>query len=293
MQTLNSLAKAAYTASVTTSDAESAEMEARAAEEFLSVARRCARDVLGEAADVLPWRYTPWAESAEGTEEAIADLAPGRAHSFALHYICTDSSVVFGLAATCVGCGCRTITPVSSLQHLGQLLDEADGQDEQHHDDGATDKPGPLAGIDGLTSAAEQVAQLVRRLVARHPEAGLRVDFASAYGHHAPGGVRGGAGGGSLRLSAKSAETVLDIVQTLDDQAGVKTSTEDSGAWVSRWVTASYSSGEFEVQISGHTRLSDEETAAWRAERHQADTDVTETASSELTPAVDETGGER
>ncbi|MFF6985646.1 hypothetical protein [Streptomyces sp. NPDC010273] len=262
-QTLNALARAAYADSAARVDTESAENEAAAAEAFLAVARRCANDVLGEASEVLPWRYTPWAESAEGTEEAVAALAPGRAHSFALHYTCTEDSVVFALAATCVGCGCRTLTPVISLQHLGQLLEEADAQDEQHQADERPDDPGPLASVDALRSAAEHVAGFLQRMVARHPEAGLSVEFASAYGHHT------GGRSGSLRLAARSADAVIEIAQSQGDAFAVTEQIEDRGPHVSRWVTAAYSTDDIELQVSGYSYLSDEDAATWRASQPQ------------------------
>ncbi|MER7930526.1 hypothetical protein ABTY96_46710 [Streptomyces sp. NPDC096057] len=272
-QTLNTLARAAYTASAAKADSDSAADEAAAGREFLDIARRCAKDVLGEAANDLPWRYTPWAQSPEGSEEAVAVLEPGRAHSFALHYIRTDDSVTFALAASCVGCGCRTLTPVISLQHLGQLLEEADGQDQHRDDDSAAEEPGPLATADRLESAAGWVSALLRQIVARHPEAGLTTEFASIYGHHV------GTPGGSLRLGAATAEAVMEIAPALGAEAVVTVSDGGHGAYVFRWARVSYDVGDFEVQISGSTRLSDEEEAAWRA---------THTG----TPGAAETGGE-
>lgn len=286
-QSLNSIAKAAYTDSAAKVDTESAENEATAAAEFLDIARRCAKDVLGEAADGLPWRYTPWADAAADTEEAIAALAPGRAHNFALHYVRTEDTTTFALAAACVSCGCRTVTPVASLQHLGQLLEEADGQDVWHGDDDTVTDEGPLAPVERLESKAALVAGLLRRMLARHPEAGLSVEFASAYGHHA------GVGAGILRLAAENAEAVMDVVQVLGDEAVVTISDGGHGAYAYRWARVSLRLDDVEVEISGATLLSEEETAAWRAEQHQADTNAPEIEDSELTPAVAETGGDR
>ncbi|MFJ3794986.1 DUF6195 family protein [Streptomyces sp. NPDC090088] len=264
-QSLNTAAKDAYTSQAADDNAQNAENEAKAAEEFLTAARRCAREVLGEAADELAWEYTPWDRAPKDTEEALASLDPGRFHSFALRYTCAAEpvDVQFALMATCVSCGCRQFTRVTSLAQLGQLLAEADQLAAQHQDDEpAREVAEPLACLAGLPDRATLMTQVATRLLALHSDAGLRVDLASLYGH-ADRDISG-----ELHLKATSAEAAARTARALGVEAEVRVF-GDAHSYVMRRANATTTVDGISIQLSGYTRLPDDEAAAWLAEQEQ------------------------
>ncbi|MEU9245822.1 DUF6195 family protein [Streptomyces sp. NPDC048385] len=262
-QSLNAAAKDAYTSQAADTDAQSAENEAKAAEEFLGLARRYASSILGEAADDLTWEYTPWDRAPEDTEEAFASLDPGRFHSFALRYTCTTEpiEVEFALVATCVSCGCRKFSRVTSLAQLGQLLEEADQPPAQHQGDGpAREVAEPLACLAGLPDRVTLMTQVAARLLVLHGDAGLRVDLASLYAHG------DGDTTSELHLKATSAESAARAARALGAEAEVKVS-GDVHSYVMRRSNATATVDGITVQLSGYTRLPDDEAAAWLAEQ--------------------------
>ncbi|MEU1276503.1 DUF6195 family protein [Streptomyces sp. NPDC005799] len=263
---LNDIAKAAYADQASVDAEQQAAHESEAAEEFLAAARHVARNVLGEAAEVLPWQYTPWAQAAKDTEEATAALAPGLHHTLALRYAYTqdDERAQFGLVQTCVSCGCRIVTEVTSLHHLGKLLDEADGPGQAHADGrNGAEGDGPFGCADSLLEQATSLVQLVRRLVARHPQAGVAVDMASLLSHSS------GSTTGRLRLETTTAEAAAEVAASL----GMDVTTEvtgASGSYVFRRTRGLCTVDGIEVQIEGYTQLPDDEAAAWRSQQDQA-----------------------
>ncbi|MEU9149163.1 DUF6195 family protein [Streptomyces sp. NPDC048417] len=263
-QSLIAAARAAYTGRTVESDAQRAENEAKAASEFIADAHRCARDILGEAADVLSWDYTPWDRSPKDTEEATAVLDPGHHHSFALRYsrMTEPTEVAFALLATCVTCGCHTVNEVSSLAHLGQLLEMADQSDAQHQEQ-AQGVAEPLECLADLPGRASLLKQVAARLTALYPKASLRIDTAVIWTH------ADGDGSSELHLRATSAESAAKVAQSLGAASVTKT-TGDANSYVMRRTNATATVDGITVQLAGYTRLSDDETAAWLAEQQPA-----------------------
>ncbi|WP_217545611.1 hypothetical protein, partial [Streptomyces sp. GbtcB6] len=219
-----------------------------------------------QAADELDREYTPWGRAPADTKEAFAALAPGRYHSFALRYSCIADPVEVGfdLVASCVSCGCLTFTRVNSLVHLGQLLEEADRQEEQHHDNRddreASDPVGDLADLPDRTRLMTEV---LTRLLVLHNDAGLRAEHAVVIGY------RDGNCSFELHLKAASAEAAVKVAEALGADP-VVTVVGDTVMYVSRRAMATATVDGITVQLSGYTRLPDDEAAAWLAEQNQA-----------------------
>ncbi|MER7971118.1 DUF6195 family protein [Streptomyces sp. NPDC096080] len=281
MTTLNEIARAAATtAAADDADQRSAD-QARSRTDFLGIAHVTAENILGtDAAALLTWQYTPWDETPEDVEEAIADLAPGRLHDFALRYSYTahhtgDGDERLELRATCTGCGCITLTTVTGLVQLGRLLADDDAHTEQTGSNGSAgeDDVDPLRGITALQTVTDQLAQFVRCQAVRHPKVALTVDRA---------GVRffgSGPVGGEAHLSASSAEAVAEIAAALGTTADVRI--VGGGAhmpvpYAFRQASADLTHGDIEVHLSGITHLTDDEAAAWLAEQNQPTSETTD-----------------
>lgn len=258
------LARAAYAARTIVDAEQLAEREGKAAEEFLTVARSTARDVLGEPADDLPWRYTPWAQAPEDTEEATAALPPGIRHRFALRYAHTvegDSSTRVGLALvqTCNSCGCTKTRDVTSLEHLGQLIDQAESVSHTTSDAQDSGESQPLKAIAMLHTLAGRIGELAHRLT----DAGLTVDMASIYSSST------GSTTSKLRADSDTAEAVIDAAATLGLEVKVDVHVTAGGTYVFRRADASGIFDGIAVDIIGHTQLPAEEADAWRAQQNQ------------------------
>lgn len=257
------LARAAYAARSIVDAEELADRESKAAEEFLTSARRTARDVLGEPADDLPWRYTPWVQAREDTEEATAVLPPGIRHQFALRYahiMQSDAStcVELALVQTCNSCGCSEACEVTSLEHLGQLLEQADGIGQPHGDTHEVGESQPLTAIAALQDLTTRISELAHRLA----EAGLTVDTASVFS------TSSGATTCKMRAEADTAEAVVTTATSVGLDVDVDIHAT-AGTYVFRRARASGDVGGVELQLSGYTQLPVDEAAAWQAQQNQ------------------------
>lgn len=239
--------------------------EARA--EFLRMARSCASSTLAADAGKLDWQYTPADGLPEDAEEARALLAPGRLEYLRYRIDHAQETVSFALVQPCLACGHDRINDVTSLFHLGQLLDQGD---DQHpavdvREEPADSVSGPLAGIETLKIRAACVARLARRLLAEHPEAGLTVQFASGYGH------QDGGGNSELHLKAASLEAALPVAAALGIELTTQVTSAVSAYRFRRGDGCATVDG-IQVQLAAYTQLTEDEVNAVRTEQDQAAT---------------------
>lgn len=260
------LALTTYTESKAMEAEEAGDRFERERDEFMKRARGCASSTLSEDAGDLDWQYTPAASLPDSVEEARALLAPGRLEylRYRADYADEDNmSVAFELVQPCLACGHDRITEVTGLFHLGQILSQPEDQRPTAGEGEGLAAPGPLAGIDALQARADRVTRLARNLVAEHPDASLTVRFATVVGHQ-DGGNRA-----ELQLRAASVGAAAAVAKALGTELVTQISSTIP-AYVFRRGDVTVTVDGIEVQLSAHTRLTDDEAAAWRAEQPQA-----------------------
>ena len=121
----------------------------------------------------------------------------------------------------------------------------------------------PLAAVVALEAATFRVGQLARRLLAEHAGADLVVPDVYAFAHD----------DGDTRAELKLSSGSVDGARTLARALGIEPETKMSDislAYVFERVWGETVIDGIKVKIGGRRRLSDEETAAWRAEQDQA-----------------------
>ncbi|MBK3572635.1 hypothetical protein JHN63_02105 [Streptomyces sp. MBT65] len=232
--------------------------------DFIELARACAGSTLSKDAGELDWRYTNGLP--ETIQEAHALVAPGRLEYLryrAYYSDKDDTSFAFELVQPCLACGVDRVDAVGNLFRLGQLLSESEDDDHTPADDSDGEAaPAPLAPIDALQVRAARMTRLARRLADEHPDAGLKVRYATVAGFE-------DGGRGELQLRAASAEAAASVATAL----GAEMVTEIRSSippYVFRRGDVTVAVDGIEVQLSGHTQLTDEEAAAWHAEQDQA-----------------------
>lgn len=121
----------------------------------------------------------------------------------------------------------------------------------------------PLAAVVALEAATFRVGQLARRLLAEHADAGLAVPDVYVFAHD------DGDTTAELKLSTGSVDGARTVARALGIEPETKMS-DHSLAFVFERVWGETVIDGIKVKISGRRQLSDEETAAWRAEQGQA-----------------------
>jgi hypothetical protein len=238
-------------------EAETAGEYAEAArKEFLQTARDWASGTLDAAAADLDWQYTPVGDLPERVEEARALLTPGGLAYLRYRADYDEEKFSFDLVQPRQA---DRVSPVTGLFCLGQLLSETDGT-RRAAEGGGEELPGPLAGIEALESQAIRVAQLGRRLLAQHGDAGLTFQLANLFGHS------DGECTAELQLQVSSIEAAQRVAATL----GIELTTQVTSsipAYVFRRADGSTTIDGTEVKLAAYTQLSDDEAQAWRAEQ--------------------------
>lgn len=256
-------AHAAYLAEQAQEKADTAIAEEESQADFLRGAAAHAVELLGSAAEGLPWISTP--ELAPHTYAATAALAPLRAHDVHLNLRLDAYTGVYSLALvrSCRSCTEQLTDQVESLTDLGRLLDDGQPHDEDGGENAADDQePGPLAAVEQAEQRAASVAALVRRLLAQHPDGGLTVDTVAVFGQD------DGAGSAQLRIKANR----LDALRSIAAAMGQKVSTRVTGThpgMVLEHGTVTFTSDDTEVQVRAYTQLPEDEAAAWLAQQNQ------------------------
>ncbi|MDX3170074.1 hypothetical protein PV516_40650 [Streptomyces scabiei] len=232
-------------------------------ERFLQYARSHAAMALSEAAGELVWQYVT-----EGlpdqVEEARAVLAPGRPDylRYRLDHAAESVEVSFDLVQPCFACGTDRVSPVTGLFHLGELL-----HDEPHPDpDPGQPEPGPLAASEALNGRTSDVSRLFRRLMSRHPDAGLTLSSIVCIAYPDTDGST------QLEIQAASADAVREVAASIGAEITSRHSDTPGpyGAVVEHAKAKGRLGADIEVSVRGYTRLTDDEAAAWRAQQGQA-----------------------
>ncbi|WP_143677061.1 hypothetical protein [Streptomyces scabiei] len=231
-------------------------------ERFLQYARSHAAMALSEAAGELVWQYVT-----EGlpdqVEEARAVLAPGRPDylRYRLDHAADSVEVSFDLVQPCFACGTDRVSPVTGLFHLGELLHE-----EPHPDPAGQSEPGPLAASEALNARTSDVSRLFRRLMSRHPDAGLTVSSIVCIAYPDTDGST------QLEIQAASADAVREVAAGIGAEITSRHSDTPGpyGAVVEHAKAKGRLGADIEVSVRGYTRLTDDEAAAWRAQQCQA-----------------------
>jgi hypothetical protein len=256
-----------YTEGTAAKAEREAEHATEAREELLRFARACAGSTLCADAASLDWQCIT-----EGlpdqVEEARAFLVPGRPDYLRYridHEDADNVQVSFDLVRPCLACGHDRIAKVTSLFHLGQLLQ----QDEQHpaaeEDQASTEEPGPLTAVQVLETRAAVMAGLARRLRAEHPDADVTVSHTVLIGH------RDGDATATLNLEAADVNAARAVAAALGTDVTIKT--VEHGAPYPAVLEHAKASATFdgvEVELTAFTKLTDDEAAAWRAQQNQA-----------------------
>lgn len=257
--TLVELALTTYTESKAMEAETAGEYAEAARREFLQAARDCAGRTLDAAAADLDWQYTPASDLPDRVEEARALLAPGGLAYLRYRADYDEEKFSFDLVQPRRA---DRVSPVTGLFNLGQLLSETDGTRPaaEGRDGEMPPPPGPLAGIEALESQAIRVAQLGRRLLAQHGDAGLTFQLASLFGH--PDGECTA----ELQLRAASVEAAQKVATAL----GIELTTQVTSSipdYVFRRADGSTTIDGTEVKLAAYTQLSDDEAQAWHAEQ--------------------------
>jgi hypothetical protein len=121
----------------------------------------------------------------------------------------------------------------------------------------------PLAAVVALEAATFRVGQLARRLLAEHSGAGLVVTDAHVFAHD------DGDTTGELLLFTSDVDGARRVARALGAEPETKMS-DFSRVFVFERVWGETVIDGIKVKITGRRTLSDEETAAWRAEQDQA-----------------------
>ncbi|MCX5601560.1 hypothetical protein OOK29_25760 [Streptomyces phaeochromogenes] len=254
------LATAAFAESSASADIDAAEQAAEAEARFLKYARGCVRKTLDEAAaDLLDWQYIPADRLPDQIEEARALLTPGRLEYLRYRVNHSADAEYLDLVQPCRACDNDGISPVTSLVHLGQLLNE---EDKPHDQDTDAQEPGPLDAVDAAERRAAVVAALALRLLAQHPDADLTVDTVAVFGHD------DGDGSAQLRLKAADLNALRLVAAAMGRNVATKVSGTHPGM-VFEHGDVIFTVDGTEVQLRAHTRLPDDEAAAWLAQQDQ------------------------
>jgi hypothetical protein len=231
--------------------------QARAA--FLDWARRSATANVPEIAGDLTWRYVTKVLP-DQVEEARALLAPGR-----LEYLRyrVDNRVETATLELVQPSAADRVTPVTSLVHLGKLLDEQQPRQTSKGDAGSGgQEPGPYAAVDQAVEHAERVGVLFRWLRDQYPDAGLIADTVSLFGHQT------GEGSADLHLTLGG----LDVLRTVAAALGAEVSVRTSGGsgMVLELGTANCTLRDIDVQLRAVDRMPADRAAAWVEEQDRA-----------------------
>ncbi|MDX3150465.1 hypothetical protein PV413_23860 [Streptomyces scabiei] len=233
-------------------------------ERFLQYARAYAQDILSEAAGELVWQYVTEGLPDE-MEEARAVLASGRPDylRYRVDHSTDSVEVAFDLVQPCFACGTDRVSPVTGLFHLGELLHEEPHPDA---DPAGLSGPGPLAASEALNGRASDVARLFRRLMSRHPDAGLTISSIVCIAYPDTDGCT------QLEINAASADAVREVAAGLGAEitSGYSDTPGPYGAVVEHVKAKGRLGADIEVSVRGYTRLTDDEAAVWRAEQGQA-----------------------
>ncbi|CBG73469.1 hypothetical protein SCAB_64661 [Streptomyces scabiei 87.22] len=233
-------------------------------ERFLQYARSHAAMTLSEAAGELVWQYVT-----EGlpdqVEEARAVLAPGRPDylRYRLDHSVESVEVAFDLVQPCFACGTDRVSPVTGLFHLGELLHQEPHPDP---DPAGQPGPGPLAASEALDARTWDVSRLFRRLMSRHPDAGLTISSIVCIAYAETDGST------QLEIQAASADAVREVAAGIGAEFTSRHSDTPGpyGAVVEHAKAKGRLGADIEVSVRGYTRLTDDEAAVWRAEQGQA-----------------------
>ncbi|MGW5736964.1 MULTISPECIES: hypothetical protein [Streptomyces] len=232
--------------------------QARAA--FLDEAHKSAEVNVSDIAADLTWQYVT-AGLPDQVEEARALLSPGRLEY--LRYRVDWSAETAALELVQPRAADR-VSPVTSLVHLGQLLQEGlplcTGKDDDTDEGGQT--PGPYAAVDQAVEQAARVADLFRWLCEQHPDAGLNADTVNLFGHQA------GDGSADLHLTAGG----LDGLRTVAAALGAEVSTRTFGSYglVLEQETATCTVRGIDVQLRAAEPMPADRAAAWFEEQDRA-----------------------
>ncbi|WP_314411426.1 hypothetical protein [Streptomyces sp. DSM 40484] len=233
----------------------------------IEIASAHALQSLGTAAETLTWRHHPEAETTDFLSAAIAALPPGRVHDGRLVYLhdSHNNSQTLALVRTCRACTDELVNDVDSLAELGALLDDGPDPDPQCEAANEAPEPGPLTAVEAAEQRAATITALARRLLARHPDAGLTVDTVAVFGH--------GDGGGSaeLRLAVDGLDALGEVASAMGLDVTIRTTGTHPGMVLKHGI-ATHTVDGIEVQYRAHTRLTDDEAATWLAQQNQPTT---------------------
>jgi hypothetical protein len=261
------LALTTYTEYLGAAEDVAAEQAEQLRDTFLSAARATASARLGSAADQLDWTYTPHGGQAKNTEQATAPLAQGRPEYLRYRYDHDAEDTSFALVQPCSACGHDRINEIPGLTRLGELLHH-DHHQADEEDQAPEEEPGPLVSVQVLEVRAVAMTGLARRLLAKHPDAGLTVTNTSLFGHH------DGDSTATLHLEAADVNAARTVAAALGTD--LATRIVDHGPpypAVMEHATATATVGGVQVELTAFTKLTDDEAAAWRAQQNQATED--------------------
>lgn len=253
------LALATYAKSTAeqTESADDFAEQARAA--FLDEARKSASANVCEIAADLTWQYVT-----EGlpdqVEEARASLAPGRLEY--MRYRVDGRAETAALELVQPRAADR-VSPVTSLVHLGKLLDAEQPRQASTGDAvNSGQEPGPYAAVDQAVEIAGRVADLFRWLREQHPAADLISTTVGLFGHEA------GDGGADLHLTVSG----LDVLGTVAAALGAEVSLRTSGGpgLVLEHATATCTVRGIDVRLTAYEPMPADRAAAWVEEQDRA-----------------------
>lgn len=255
------LALTKYTESIAERADTADDLDRAAREEFLSHARSSAATNLCQDAAALDWQYVT-ADLPDQVEEARAILALERAEYLRYRIDNAAETAALELVQPCLVCRNDRVSPVTSLFHLGQLLNQEDEPHDQDADDTGAQEPGPLAAVEAAERRAASVAAITRQLLADHPDAGFIADTVAVFGHE------DGDGSAKLRLKADSLDALRQVAAAL----GLEVTDRVSGthpSMVLRHASADYTVDDIEVELRAHERLPQDQATAWHAQQNQ------------------------
>lgn len=259
------LALTTYTEGTAAEAERAEEYAAEAREELLRLARSCASTTLSADAADLDWQDTTEGLP-ENLEEARAFLLAGRPEylRYRIHHKDPDVLVSFELVQPCLACENDRVSPVTGLFHLGQLLHQ-DPHPADEEDQAPKEEPGPLTAVQVLETRVAVMAGLARRLRAKHPDADVTVSHTVLIAHSHGGATA------TLNLAVADVNAVRAVAAALG--AEVTTRMTEHGApypAVIEHAQANAMVDGIEVELTAYRKLTDDETAAWRAQQDHA-----------------------
>lgn len=230
------------------------DMASEARAEFLTHARASATTNLCQAAAALDWQYVT-DNLPDHVEEARALLDPVRTEYLRYRIDNAQETAALELVQPCLACRTDRVSAVTSLFHLGQLLNEEQSHVQEGTDASAAQEPGPLAAVEAAEQRAASVAALARRLLAQYPGAGLTVDTVAVFGHES------GGNNATLRIDVNGMEALRQVAASMGRDVETRMSGTHPGM-VFEHGSVKYTADGIDVDLLAYTRLSDDEAAA-------------------------------